>query len=76
MCAGNMLPWASSIGAYNSCDAGMTHVLTSGEGFLDIPEEKHHEFQEQYAMEAMRIDTSLVLSELPFPLGFSPCSSR
>lgn len=52
----------------------MTHVITSGGGLLSIADDKHHEFQEQYAVEAQRTDTSFTLSELPsdgvFPMFF------
>jgi len=52
----------------------MTHVIASAGGFLSIADDKHHEFQEQYATEAQRDDTSFALSELPsdgvFPMFF------
>lgn len=70
-----MLPWASSIGAHNTRDARITHVITSGGGFLSTPDDKHDEFEKQYAMESLYTDRSVALSELPsdgvFPMFFN-----
>lgn len=66
-----MLPWASSIGAHNTRDAHITHIITSGGGFLSIPDDKHDEFEEQYAKESVCADRSVTLSEVPssvFPM--------
>ena len=69
-----MLSWASSVDAYNNRGKRMTHVIASGKGFLSIADDKHHEFQEQYAMECLGTDMSFALSELPsagvFPMFF------
>ncbi|CAN0298326.1 unnamed protein product, partial [Pylaiella littoralis] len=69
-----MLAWASSIGAYNSHDSSITHVITSGGGYLSIPDEKHDEFQKQYATASTDTGSSVTLSELPsdgaFPMVF------
>lgn len=69
-----MLRWASSIGAYNTRDAGITHFITPGNGFLSIPDDKRHDFEEQYAAESVCTDRGVTLSELPsdgvFPMFF------
>lgn len=70
-----MLAWASSIGAHNTRNARVTHIITSGGGFLCIPNDKRDEFEEQYARESVYADRSVTtLSELPsdgvFPMFF------
>lgn len=74
MCTGKMLRWASSIGAFNTCDGCITHVITSGGGYLSIPDDKRDEFEKQYATEILHANRSVTLSELPsdrvFPMFF------
>lgn len=69
-----MLAWASSIGAYNKQDSCITHVITSGGGYFGIPDDKHGEFQQQYAAEKDCTDRIVTLTELPsdgvFPMFF------
>lgn len=69
-----MLGWASSIGAYNKHHSGITHVVTSGGGYFSIPDDKHEEFQQRYAVENNFTETIVTLKELPsdgvFPMFF------
>lgn len=60
-----MLTWASSIGAHNTRDARVTHIISGG-GFLCIPNDKHGEFEEHYARESVYSHRGVTtLSELP-----------
>lgn len=69
-----MLRWASAIGAVNTRDGRITHVITSGGGYLSIPDDKRDEFAKQYATEILHANRSVTLSELPsdpvFPMFF------
>lgn len=72
-----MLSWASSIGAHNTPDARITHLITPDGGFLSIPDDMHDEFGRQYATEIGYADRSVTLIELPsddvFPMFFKIC---
>ncbi|CAM9444713.1 unnamed protein product [Ectocarpus fasciculatus] len=67
-----MIRWASSIGALNTRDARISHVITSGGGYLSVPDDKHDELVQEYSMHT---DSSVTLRELPsdgaFPMFFS-----
>ncbi|CAN0368560.1 unnamed protein product [Ectocarpus sp. 6 AP-2014] len=62
-----MLAWAASVGAYNAGgDAEITHTVTSAEGGqLSITDDKHAEFDKQYAVEATFEGSGATLLQLP-----------
>lgn len=69
-----LLQSASSIGAFDNHDSCTPHVITSGGGYLSIPDDKHGNFQEQYSAENVCTERSVTLTELPsdrvFPMFF------